>query len=347
MQLHSSTIKTSCHSRKRNYTRNNEIKITVTSKTDPASQTKTESNKIKNRTNNAGGKRPNPVTPQKPQIHPQNRVNITQHANHSLVTHFPPSLFHKNILKIRLPNNYSLHFRRQALNVTCRRCPVSKILIASFLVVHHSLHSHQTQLLPQLQRLTQSNQTPLMNNPHTLTKRLGLLNIMRSKKNRSAIKIQTTYQLPQTTTSLRIQPNRWLIKKQHLRLMHQRTNNRHALLHPPRKLINNPISLLSKPHIIKQLINSALALRPPQMTQTSTKLHVLPHSQITIQTQMLLHHTNHLLHLIRLLHHIKTAHPRVTRSRLGQSGQHTNSSSLPCPIRPQETKHFTRMHSKI
>ena len=139
--------------------------------------------------------------------------------------------------------------------------------------------------------------------------------------------------------ALRVDAHRGLVQIQHPRLVEQRRPDVHPALHAAGVLVHPVLLPVGEADELEHLVHPLGERRPAQAVHPAPEHEVLAPAQVVVQGDVLRHHPDELLDLVRLAGHREAAHVGVAAVGLEQAGEDGDGGGLAGAV-GSETMHW-------
>ena len=213
--------------------------------------------------------------------------------------------------------------------------------LCSCVVAHPDGEHVAAQLLLQGLRRALCDHTTLIDDHHTISQAIGLLEVLRGEHDRRPRCCQGGHRLPEIGAAGRVQPGGRFIKEQGRRLRDQRRGQVQATTLPTGVGADQAVDERAQVQLGDELLGPLLRPTAGQLVEPGEQGEILPAGQLLIDSRTLSGHADQLPDHVRLALHIESQDAGFPGLGFQHGGEHMNGGALARPVRPQDREHLS------
>ena len=238
-----------------------------------------------------------------------------------------------------------------AAAVACQVAEARELLgerVAGARVGGHDFDGRAADLLLQLRGRALGDDLAVVDDPHAVGQRVGLLEVLRGQEHGHALVVgEPRDLLPQRAAALQVQARRRLVEEQDARAVHERQREVQAALHAARVAADAAVGGFGQADALEQLLRAARAVGLRHSLQRRLQHQVLATGEDRVERGLLQRGADRRAHLRALAHDVEAADARAAAGRRQQRREHQHRRRLARAVGPEEAVDLTGRDGQV
>ena len=198
----------------------------------------------------------------------------------------------------------------------------------------------------QRSRRVEREQTTVIHDRDPAREERRLVHVVRREDERDLRVAQLAQAVPHEEARCGVEAGRRLVEEEHLRRMHERPGDHHALALTPGEEGRLVAGAVEQAELVEQVVGTALTLARRHPVVGGVEDEVVADRQGAVEVAPLRHDGNLLPGSHRIPHDVDPAHQRPPAGRPYARRQHPHRRRLPRSVRAEQAEHLPRRHTE-
>src|SRR5919197_1510858 len=188
----------------------------------------------------------------------------------------------------------------------------------------------------ELQRRALRDDLSLVLHDEPVTQLFGFFHVVRREEQRRSGLLEPVETVPDDVSRLRIEAGRRLVEQHHVGVVHERTSNGQAALHPARERLHPVVRALRELDELEELVGALRELPARNAEVASVDDDVLPDGQLHVECVELRDDPEPRADLHPVLHRVEAEDAQGPVRDRRDAADHAHRRRLPCAVRAEE-----------